>query len=167
MIPSQNHFQACKFLLLSFHCFHRKLSDLLAGRAMTDTVILEVGRKAMAEMPEFSLREIGWNVLERWEIQHYLPGSYFLANSIPHRALESHPREFSYRGICVGIYAEEIASLPGSIHTQLLSVEGWLQTVPSGSWGLRSPRRLRLLKAKGFVGLPSCLPLVTVGAARK
>lgn len=44
---------------------------------MTDTVILEVGCKAMAEMPEFSVREIGWNVLERQKFNTTFPGLIF------------------------------------------------------------------------------------------
>ena len=109
---------------------------------MMNIVILEVGRKDMSGTPELSLRESGWNVLQRREIQHHLHRSYFLDNSIQHRALESHPKEFSYSGICVGVYAKETASLPGSIHTQRL---GCGRLAPDRSiWlqGLRSLHRL-------------------------
>lgn len=169
MIPSQSHYQACKFLLLSFHYFHRKLTNLLAGRESDDGYCdSRSGHKDMSGMPEFSLRESGRNVLGRREMHRHLHRSYFLDHGVQHRALESHPKEFSSRGICGGVYAKETASLPSSIHTRLL---GCGKLAPERSiwlWGLRSLHRLCVssrLRAL-WASLPAS-PLVAVGAARK
>lgn len=125
---------------------------------MTDTLIPEWGIVTNAWVLP---RDRGWNVLESREVQHHLHRSYFLDNSVQNRALESHPREFSYGGIRVGVHAKETASLRVSVHTQpLVGKAGFrpLHLAPGPEFPMQAVySRVRA----------SCCPLVMVGAARK